>query len=284
MKKILVILSLWIISNSSVVLAHPYHYHGGSCSSCATYIVRSDYYQKEQNFKNCNEHILLVDTTVNFYSNGSRRVFNSYSVLNKDGTILISDCYDIKHVLHNGKHYFLAKQGKYYNILTSEGERSAKRQYSKMKEIMPNKILVKVNKSYGIIDIEENVIVPIKYKEFEQLSTNLFKTKLNGYFGLVDSSNNVFLKNEYDKIKSLYETYIIKKEGKFGLVDIKGNIILEATCDKIKKMGEYIIVKKDKNYGVFDSSGKQLSEIEYKKVKLNRNQLKLFKNKTWEEI
>ncbi|MBQ4646009.1 MAG: WG repeat-containing protein [Candidatus Gastranaerophilales bacterium] len=280
MKKSIILLAFCLIISTNFAQAH--HYHHSHCSSCV-YVVRSENIQQEQTFKDCKKHSLLVDVRTNYYSNGSVRTFYSYDVLNEDGTILISNCSDVVHILKDKKHYFLAKKGKYYSIIDEKGNNIAKRKYLKMKEISSDKILVNVDKKFGIIDINENVVVPIKYKEFNQISQNLYLTKLNGYWGLLDENNNIFLKNEYDKIKPLYDTYIAKKEDKYTFLDINGKIIL-SDLDKIKKLGEYIIVKKDKKYGVFDYQGNQLSEIKYQKIKLERNNLKVYENKKWNDL
>lgn len=289
MKKLSILFALSFLIPMSA-FAHPYHYdyydhhnyyHSG-CSNCV-YVIRSDNFQEEQEFKNCVEHSLLVDITTNYYSNGTRRTYYSYTVLNKDKTPLISDCSDVKHIINNKEHFFLVKKGKFYKIVNNKGLEVSKRKYLKMKEIAPNKLLVNVDKKYGIISIDESIIVPIKYQKFEQLNSNLFMTRLNGYWGLIDNSNNILLKNEFDKIEMLYDTYMAKKADKYALLDINGKIILN-DLDKIKKLGEYIIVKKDDKYGVFDSSGKSLSEIKYKKIKLERNTLKVYENKSWNEL
>ena len=196
-----------------------------SYHSSPTYLVRSDYSENETSFHNCKEHYLVTKTTINYYSNGTRRVINSHSVYNIDGTVLIPDCSDIKHSIYENKHYFLVRQGGKYQIMDSSGILLSKRKYTKMKEISPNRLLVRVDKKYGIIDLNENKIVPIKYKSFEPISQDLFMTKLNGYYGMIDSSNNIILRNEYDKIKRVYDTYILKREGNFGLADMNGNII-----------------------------------------------------------
>ncbi|MBQ7287126.1 MAG: WG repeat-containing protein [Candidatus Gastranaerophilales bacterium] len=286
MKKIFIILALLLTVNS--VQAHPRHYNYGygysGCSNCV-YLLKSDFYQKTQTLPDCEDHSILIDTTINYYSNGAKRTYSTYSVVdNKKETIILSDYLDIKHVLVNNKHYFLAKNGREYKILNGKGHVIGSRQYSTMKEIAPNRFLVSINKLYGIIDINENIIAPIKYKSIEQLNKNLFMTKLNGYYGLIDSSNNVFLKNEYDKIKPLYDTYVAKRKNKYALVDFNGNKILDCEYDKIKKLGEYIIIKKGRKYGVLDSQGKAITHNDYKKVKLERNQLLLYKDGHWESI
>lgn len=255
-----------------------------SYHSSPVYLIKSDYSESEQEFKDCKDHYLITRTTINYYSNGTRRVFNAHSVYNSDGTVLIPNCTDIKHTIYNKKHFFLVRLGGKYQIMDSTGTLLSKRNYTQMKEISPNKLLVRVDKKYGIIDLNENKIVPIKYKKFEPINKNLFLTKLNGYYGMIDSSNNIVLKNEYDKIKRVYDTYILKRDGDFGLVDINGKIILPANNDKIKKLGEYILVKKDGRYDVYDSDGNKLNDIRYKKIRLERNTLEGKIEKTWEEI
>ena len=93
------------------------------------------------------------------------------------------------------------------------------------------------------------------------------------------------MKNEYDKIKPLYDTYVLKMRGNYGLVDNKGNLILASEYDKIKNLGKYILVKKDKKYQIYDSTGKLISDKYYKKIKLDRNILKgKLNNDEWVEI
>ena len=175
-KKIFIILALLLTVNS--VQAHPRHYNYGygysGCSNCV-YLLKSDFYQKTQTLPDCEDHSILIDTTINYYSNGAKRTYSTYSVVdNKKETIILSDYLDIKHVLVNNKHYFLAKNGREYKILNGKGHVIGSRQYSTMKEIAPNRFLVSINKLYVIIDINENIIAPIKYKSIEQLNKNLF--------------------------------------------------------------------------------------------------------------
>ena len=258
-----------LVPNSANARCHGYYHYYSS----PAYVVRSDYFENEQSFTDCESHYLLTRTTVNFYSNGMRRTYYSYNVYNNDGTLLLADCSDVQHIIQNKQHYFLfRKNGKYF-IANSKGDVFAKRNYTRMSIISKNKILVRVDKKYGIIDLQENVIVPIKYKFFENIGENLYLTKLNGYYGLMNSQGEILLKNEYEKIKPLYDTFVTKKYGKYGLVDINGNLILPAENDKIKKLAEYIVVEKDNLYKVFSSLGDLLSDKEYKKIRLERNTL-----------
>ena len=289
MKKLAVLMILFA-STMGTALAHPHHggyyrhYHGSSCSSCV-YLLRSDYREDESRFANCDNHYLLTKTTVNYYSNGTKRTYYTHTIFNNDGTVLIDDCYSVKHTIYEDKHYFLVRKGKFYQIMASDGKIIASREYKSMQELEPNKILVKSNKLYGIIDLGENIIVPIKYKSFESIGHNLFLTDLNGYYGIIDSSNNIVLKNKYDKIKPLFDTYLLKYDGKKGLCDKFGNLILEADNDSIKKFGEYILVKKDKLYSIYDTNGKRISDKYYKKVDLERNTLKVLPiDGDWQEL
>lgn len=283
MKKLSILFALFLMLNCNVYAHGHYHAHYNSCSNCV-YIVGSDTFQEEKSLTGTNNYYLLVNTTVNYYSNGTKRTYYDYTILKKDGTVLFSDCDDVEYISYNKKDYFLVKSGRYYKILQSNSNLSAKRQYSKMKKLSSNKILVCVNKKYGVIDINENIIVPIKYKEFEQIGNDLYKTKLNGYYGLKNSSNYAYLKDEYDSIKPFYDTFLIKKEGKYGLVDIKGKMIIDATYDKIVKKDEYIVAKKDKLYEIFNSSGEKITNEKYRKIKLERNQLKVLKDNSWDEL
>ena len=123
MKKTTILLGLSFLFLTTSVLAHPRHYnnhlhHYSGCSSNCVYIIESNNFQEEKSFKNCTNHTLLVNGTTNYYSNGAIRTHYSYSVLNQDKTPLISNCSDIKHIIYNKKHYFIAKQNKYYKIIT----------------------------------------------------------------------------------------------------------------------------------------------------------------------
>ena len=92
---------------------------------------------------------------------------------------------------------------------------------------------------------------------------------------MADNSNNILIKNEHDKIKSLYDVFVIKKYDKFGIVNKNGKLILQTEFDSVKKLGEYILIKKDGKYGILDASGKIIAEPIYKKVRLNRNTIEV---------
>ncbi len=272
MKKLVIIMFFlfYLLPSNSVFARCHGHYH---YYSTPVYLVKSDYFENEQVFKDCKNHYLLTRTTVNFYSNGARRTFNSYTVFNNDGSVLIADCTDIHHIIYNTQHYFLFQKGGLYYIANSKGEIFAKRDYTRMKEILDNRILVRVNKKYGIIDLKENVVLPIKYKTFKKAVNNIFLTKLNGYWGIVNSKGEIVQKNEYEKIKPLYETLVLKKYGKYGLVNSEGKMIVETNNDKIKELGGYILVKKDSFYQVYSSEGILISDKKYKKIRIERNVL-----------
>lgn len=278
MKKFVFFFVLSLVLSSNIPAnAHHCHSH--------YYVTYKDYFQEEHNFANCNKHSMLKETSVYYYSNGTRRSYTTSTIFNQDGSILESGCSNVKHIIYNKKHYFTFYKNKKYQILDENGNYLSTKEYKSMQEIAPNKLLVKLDKKYGIIDLRENVITPIKYKKFEQIGKNLYLTKLNGYYGVIDSSNNVLIKHEHDKITPLYETFILKKYDKYGLIDKNGKIILTTDYDKIKKLGEYILIKKDGKYGVLDSSGKIVSQAIYKKIRLERNSLegKLYKN-SWETL
>lgn len=183
------------------------HYHHRS-SSNPVYLIKKEQTEVKSAFQNCNEHLLVTSTTINHYSDGTRRVYKSYSVLNKNGVEIISNAYDIKHIIHDKKHYFLARKSKQYKIFDTNGKVLNIREYSFMEEIAPNKLLVKCNKKYGVININENIVIPLKYQKFKKVGADLYLTKLNGYYGLLSSDNNILVKNEYDKIKPLMDTFV----------------------------------------------------------------------------
>lgn len=271
------ILLLFILSSTNIVNAHHCHSH--------YYVTYKDYYQQEYNFNNCDRHTLLEETSVYFYSNGTRRTYKTNTIYDKDGSILENNCSNVKHHIWNNKHYFTYYKNGKYQILSENGEIITNKKYKQMKEIAPNKLLVKLDKKYGIINLNGQVIVPTKYKKFEQIDNNLFLTKLNGYYGILDDSNKILVKNEHDKIETLYNTYLVKKYDKYGLVDKNGKWILPVEYEKIKKLGEYILVKKENKYGILDSDGKIIANCIYKKIRLNRNNLegKLYKGK-WQSL
>ena len=278
MKKIAIcFIFCFILSGNISANAH----HCGSCS----YLVGKDYHQEEYTFNNCDRHSMLEETTVYYYSNGTRRYYRTSTIFNADGSILDSGCSNVKHIVYNGKHYFTFYKNKKYQILDEYGNYLTVKNYKSMTEIAPNRLLVKLDKKYGIIDLNENIITPIKYKKFEQVGQNLFITKLNGYYGMTDSQNSMLIKNEHDSIKALYDVFVIKKYDKFGIVNKNGKIILPVEYDKVKKLGEYIVVKKDGKYGVLSSSGEIIAEAIFKKVRLERNTLegKLLKN-SWKTL
>ena len=267
------------MGTGSGAFAHPYHsYHGGCYyrgyyATSNVYVIRTDHHQTQSSFHNCNNLQLLTETTTHYLSNGGRRTYVNHSILNLDGTIFIANCSSVHHFIHNNKHYFLIKQGKYAKILTEDGQQLNKRNYTSLREIAPNRFLARYEKRYGIIDLEENLIIPLKYNKFEQITANLFITKLNGYYGIVDCYGNELFDNSYDKIKPLYDTLLLEKYDKYGLVDMDGNLIADVKYEKIKKLKEYILLKANKQYQVFDANGKTISNKCYKKIKIERNRL-----------
>ena len=255
--------TLLMCSNFSTAQAH-------SCSS-HYYLTHTDYYEEEQTFADCDKHSMLKQTTVYFYSNGTRRTQSLCTIFNKDGSVLISGCSNVQHLIHNKKHYFIFYKNKKYQIIDENSNILTLKNYKKMTRITDDKILVKLNKKFGIINLNEEVIVPIKYKKFEQIEKDLFTTKLNGYWGIINSSGKILVKNEHEKIKPLLNIYLLKKYDKYGLANKKGEIIFETKYDNIKILDEYIVIKKDKKCALLDSYGNLLTDIEYKDFRLNRN-------------
>lgn len=280
MKKNILCLVLTLIFISSLQVSaktnpppRTYGYYHSHHSSSPNYVVRSDYQRDEHNFVDCDKHSLIKETTVNYYSNGNKFAYSYYTILTSGGTILESDCTDVKHTIFENKHYIIFKKGKYYKIMDGDGKIISNRNYSYLSEISKNRWLAKVDKKFGVIDLNEKIIVPIKYKSFEKISNNLFITNLNGYYGIQDADNNIYVKNEFDKITPLYDTYVLKKMGKYGLADINAKVILDTAHDDIKSLGEYILIKKDNKCGLLDFSGIPITKLEYKKFDLKRNVL-----------
>ena len=283
MKKKVIFAILFFSLFTTIANAHPYAYHHTYCSGyhSSHYVVNREYIEDTVQLPNCKTHSLLSQTTILYYSDGSRRSYTYYTILKNDGSVLREKCLGVEHVVFNKKHYFLINTGKKYEIITEDGTLISKRNYSKMMQLKENRILVKCDKKYGIIDIQDNIIVPIKYKSFKRLNDMLYMVKLNGYYGIIDSNNNKLVKCQLDKITTWYDTYLLKKEGKYGLCDLMGNVIYDIQYDKIKKLGEYILIKKDKKYQVLNPDGNLISNEEYEKIKLDRNVLLGKKNGKW---
>ena len=289
MKKKLVLFLCMLFCSGSLVFAKPIktpppsksHYH----SSSSSYLVRTDSYSQEHKFPDCDEHKMTSETVVSFYSDGRSSTYTRYTLMNKDGTVIEDNCSDASHVVYKKKHYFIFKKNRKYNLMRTDGELISSRKYTYMREIAPNRLLVRANKKYGVIDLNENTVSPLKYKEIDEVGKNLFITKLNGYYGMMDSSNNILVKNEYNNIKPLYDTFILKKCWDYGLADKYGKVILEPVYDRIKTLGEYILVKQGKDYKIYDATGKLLSDKSYKKVRLKRNVLQGKQiDEEWKEI
>ena len=272
-----VFLSMFIYSTQ--VIAKPYHNHPintppphyYSSTSSSNYVVRTDFHRDEHTFPDCKEHSFIKETTVLYYSNGNRRTFSYYTILSADDSVLETNCTDVNHSIIDDKHYIVFKKGKYYKIMDGEGNVLSVRTYKCLSKLSQNRLLARIDKKYGVIDFNEKVIIPIKYKSLEWANGELYISNLNGYYGLVDLENNVLVNNQFDKIKPLFDTFILKKEGKYGLADINGQILLDPEHDNIKMLGEYILVKKDGKYGLLDFSGKPILALSYKKINLKRN-------------
>ncbi len=298
MKKVIICLALILLCSPIAKAAHgnctnsnhSHHSHTHSSnhngsSSNPVYLINREQRTDEIKFPECDKHYAVTETTTNYYSDGTKRIFTNSTIYNSDGSVLVENCKSVKHVIYNGSHYFLVNRNKGYQILDDKAQEITTRKYTRMEILQPDRILVRFDKKYGIIDLSEKTIVPIKYQDFEEVGHEIFLTKLNGYWGLLDIDNNQLVKNDCEKIKPAYDTFILKRYGKYGLADKNGNIILNPTYDKIKKLGEYILVKRNRMYGVLDFEGKNVSEIQYKSIKIERNTLKgLNERGVWVEI
>ncbi len=265
---------------------HNSNYRNCSSSSCSTYLVETREEITEDKFPNCKNHYMVTKTTTKYYSDGSKLSFAISTIYNSDGSILVDDCRNVKHIIYNNEHYFTFLKDKYYRVMNSQGIRLTGANYTQMQEVAPNRLLVKRDKKYGVIDLNQKTIIPIKYQELEQIeNNNVFISKLNHYYGIVDIDNNILVENTCDKIKPLQDTLLLKQGNKYGLADLLGNVLLTNDNDQIKKLGEYILVKKNNKYAVYDFEGNQLSDYKYSRVKLERNQLKGFTvSDTWESL
>lgn len=277
MKKVLFCsILVFSLGLNNTALAHYCYNH--------SYLVHRDYYEEEFNFANCDKHYVIEGTSTYYYSNGTRSRYTSSTIYNSDGTIIEANCRNVKHYIHNNKHYFSFYKNKKYNIISEDRSFTSVKKYKSIEEIAPGKLLVKLNKKYGIIDLNENEIVPIKYKSFKTIGESLYLTNLNGYYGMINVSNKTLIKNEYDKIKEIHNAYLLKGKNGYGLADKNGKIIVTANCDNIKKLGEYIVVEQGNRFGVFDSNANSICPIIYKKIRLERNSLEGNLNKEWVKL
>lgn len=243
-------------------------------SSHPVYLINSEHEKSEQRFPNCDKHYVETETTINYYSDGTRRVFANSTIFNSDGTVLLDNCLSVDHLIYEDKHYFIVKRYKEgFKIIDSDGNILTHRNYSYMTDIAPNRIMVKFDKKYGIIDLAENTVVPMIYQKFDRAGENIFTAKLNGYWGIVDINNNIMVKFECNNIKRIYDVFVAKKYDKFALINSEGAFISGFDYDKVKKLGEYILVAKNKRYGVYDYNGMKLTDLKYKKIRLERNNL-----------
>ena len=144
MKKIvfLLLISALFLSTSSAFAkpthypssyTHPSHYYNSGSSS--NYVVRSDFIRDEHTFPDCKDHSLIKETTVNYYSNGSKRAYSRFTILDSKGAVLESDCTDVKHTIYDNKHYIVLKKGKYYKIMDGNGNIISSRNYKKLSEL-----------------------------------------------------------------------------------------------------------------------------------------------------
>ena len=246
---LLTFLTLSCISAVASPPPPPRHWH---CCHHAGYDYPYIRYQtvteSEVPVKDCDKHFIEVQTIVTDYSNNYRNTTRYYTAYDKDGNIIVNNCGKMKHIIRDGKCYFIIR---FYEseFLGSESVKSAiicsddnfqvNNKYTLFKEIGNNKYLVRKNGLYGIIDIDENEIVPIKYDLLEQMNNGIYKTKMNGAY---------------------------------GVISMDGDIILPCENDKIKKLGNlYYQVKKDNKWGIISSEGKIITPIKYKDVKISKN-------------
>lgn len=293
MKKIVLIFASLLLFNMQG-FAHSHHhgsynypyYNNHSSHSESVYLTHSEYKKTEKKFPDCDKHYMEIETTINTYSDGSRRTYSNITIFNSDGSVLVDDCRFAQHVVYNDKHYFLIRKYKEgYKIIDSDANILTDREYSFMDELESNRILVKYQKKFGVIDLNDNIIIPLKYQKFKKIKDKIFLTKLNGYWGIIDIDNVELIKNDCEKITLLFDTLIVKRYGKYGLANLNGYIFMEPVYDNIKKYNEYILVKKDDKYGILDYEGKKLSELVYKKIKVERNTIKgQFKSGKWVTI
>ena len=126
------VVSLLIVLLSFVgtqVFAHSYN---RSSSSRPVYLVQKDYSKNEYKFQNCTKHSLVKETTIYLYSNGTRNTYNNFTVLNSDGSLLLTDCSRVSHTIYNDKHYLIFYKNKKYQLMDETGQIITVKKYTKM--------------------------------------------------------------------------------------------------------------------------------------------------------
>lgn len=252
-------------------------------------VVRVDHYTDSSYFSGCDEHILETYTAIEYYSDGSERRHNTYSIFDKNGSIIADGLYYAYHVItDSNNHYFVVRPyGGDYMILRKDGSYVDK-SYKDISYIGNSKLLVKeksgfLDYKYGIINYEHKEIVPIKYDSLKY-SNGLFISKLNGYYGLLDEDGNIYAKCDNDKISVLENVFVLKYGKKYGMVSFEGKTILDTSYDKISKEDGYIKFKKDDFWGLADRDGNIIAEAKYRKVRIYRNTPQVYYSNSWHDV
>ena len=242
--------------------------HGTSNCNCHNYNHCNSYYYPSNfvisevvnNFdipvKDCNEHKIVQETTVIYYSNSSPNIWNKYSAYDIYGNLIIDNCAAIEHVVYNNKCYFIIK---FYDnkilainsktaIISSNNNFIVNNKYNLLYRCDNNRYIVKLNGKYGMIDIEENTIIPIIYSSIDKLSHEIYRVKIDNMYGIINSNGGIILDSQYDAIKPLGNNYYqIKQNKKWGIISNKGEILAPAIYNDVKILNNILYVKDNKN-------------------------------------
>ena len=96
MKKIYILLLALILMTPITVYAYPCYRHHYYYSGY--YVVGTDFRQTEHQFKDCNNHYMVSDTTTYYYSNGTRRAntyYTVYKIISVNTCVFFSKTYNI---------------------------------------------------------------------------------------------------------------------------------------------------------------------------------------------
>ena len=132
---------------------HHSNYSSSSGNSHPVYLIKTENSTKEEKFPNCKKHYMITETTINYYSDGSKRIYLNSKIYDSKNAVIASDCSSVEHIVYKNNHYFaICKNRGGCSLINEKGENITKRSYSMINKIADNRLLVKCDKKYGIID------------------------------------------------------------------------------------------------------------------------------------
>lgn len=295
MKKILCLIAIFLISAGS------YAAYANVAKDILDYERERDRLDREtvrlidvntttriEKFEGCNLHKQEVKTTTEYYSDRTKKEYYSYSLLNPDGTVALSNCGSIQHYIHSGVHYLIVG-GNRLLWGTNTGYRFSNHKYSSLRALYDQSaIIAKINGKTGLIDVNENSIIPYVYDSLIDAKDGTLSAVLNKKHGILSARNgSVVVPIIYDKFKYVSDNVILAQKGYYyGIIARDGRVIIPVECDKIKSIKLFspvYSVQKGGLYGIADKYGRVLADIKYKKVKQKDDSLYVsLDGKNWE--